>query len=154
MLVAISVLALAATIVAVNAPPQRSSAQIEAERFAARLQLALETAVLSGAPMRLDIDEAGYVFSQYRDGEWAPSERRALAGERFLSPVAIDADALDPAYQNEKFLNTAFAEEEEKTHRILLDPLGAAAPFSVVIGGVGGFVVSLNAHGGVEVAKQ
>ncbi len=154
MLVAIAVLALVATVVALNAPPQRSAAQEEAEQLAARLKLAIETAVLTGAPLRLEIDQSGYAFLRRRGGAWEQTGRQSLAGGRFSVPVEIDLGSAGRSHENERFLNAAYAaEEEDDTHHVLIDPLGTSTPFSVLIGGVNAVAVSLSSEGEIEVMK-
>ena len=62
LLVVIVILALASSVVLLTAPPSRPEVRDEAERFAARMQLALDHAITSTAPVRVKIDPSGYVF--------------------------------------------------------------------------------------------
>ncbi|OFX05720.1 MAG: type II secretion system protein GspH [Alphaproteobacteria bacterium RIFCSPHIGHO2_12_FULL_63_12] len=64
LLVVIVILALASSLVLLTAPPTRPPVRDEAERFARRMELALDEAITSSRPMRVKIDALGYVFEQ------------------------------------------------------------------------------------------
>lgn len=128
LLVVLVILGLASGAALMNAPPARPPARVAAEAFAAKLAAVGDLAVASGRPVRLMLDPAGYQFEFRVDGAWRASDDarfdRTIFGEGLTATIEIDA--------------AAFANEPEAAKRkadepvaIALDPLGAAAPFSV-----------------------
>lgn len=128
LLVVMAILAFVATLAVVNAPPARSSAKEEAERFAARVQAAWEDAVIRGSVASVALDARGYRVERLVGQEWVPDETRRRFGARALPPaVALVVELRDPAGANEKDTEEA----EPAAPRIVLDPIGATTPFAV-----------------------
>ncbi len=129
LLVVMAILALAASVIVLNAPPARSLAKEESERFAARLGAAWEDSVIQGKAMSVAVGARGYRIERYVGGQW----KEEVSGRRFASRtvpegVVLLATVEDPAAGNEK--KTADAEEVRET-RIILDPIGLTTPFKV-----------------------
>lgn len=123
----LSILAFVSALVALNAPPARSGAGEEAERFAARLRAAWEDAVFSGAPAGIALTPRSYKVERYVGGQWRlePSSRR-------FSERALDQGvSLTVALKEGAGANERREAGEEEIKRIVLDPIGAMTPFTV-----------------------
>ncbi len=101
LLVVMLVVAMSAGLVAINMPPAPSEARREAERFAARLAVAGEQAIMSGAVIGMELEPGGYRFYRYDRGEWRDTQLGPLGAARFPSDVAVDFTVLEPAQRNE-----------------------------------------------------
>jgi general secretion pathway protein H len=128
LLVVLVILGFASGAALMNAPPARPPARVAAETFQAKFAALSDLAVASGRPVRLVADAAGYQFETRRDGEWRSSEDprfdRTAFGEGLTATVTIDA----AAFANEPLSANRKADEPVA---IAIDPLGAAAPFSI-----------------------
>ncbi|MCB2098659.1 MAG: GspH/FimT family pseudopilin [Parvularculaceae bacterium] len=137
LLVVIVIIALAASVVMLNAPPSRPDVRDDAERFAARLMLAFDEAVAADRVLRLDFDAAGYEFAQLDEGDWKPvDDIAALARHAFHRRTSALIEVEDAANANAFALGDDVDQEnEEETDdglsTIILDPLGAQIPFRV-----------------------
>jgi len=141
LLVVVVILALASSVVMLNAPPSRPEVRDDAERFAARLLLAFDQAVASDESIRVRIDAKGYSFEELRyseelgDEEWAVDENVvALSRRDYHRRTSVIVEADDAANKNALALgddDTAKDGEEEGVSTIPLDPLGAQMPFRV-----------------------
>lgn len=146
LLVVIVILALASTVVLLTAPPSRPPVRDEAERFAARLQLALDEAIAAQRPMRVKIDARGYAFEalqpETREQEtpkdrWGPVAGAAgLARRDFGRGVTVTTEIADAANDNTRELGDedsadGSADEEKGVYAIPLDPLGAQTAFTL-----------------------
>ena len=72
LLVVIAVIGVAATAVVLSAPDPRPSISVEAERFAARLALARDEAVLTNRTVGVRLVSDGYRFETYDGSAWQP----------------------------------------------------------------------------------
>lgn len=125
-----AILAFAASIVALNAPPPRSLAKAEAERFAVRVRAAFEDSVLDGAVARIAIGPDAYHVEKLVANEWKLDIRpRRFTERRMPAGVAVVATLRDPAAANEPQEETD-AEADEPVS-IVIDPIGTTTPFEV-----------------------
>lgn len=112
LMVTITVIGLAASVVALSLPDPRPDALTAAERLAARLIHAREDAMLTNRPVAARLDAQGYAFVQMSGGEWsavAEGPLRRQAWPEGVSPnLAGDAERL-----------------------ILFDPSGLSAPATI-----------------------
>lgn len=136
LLVVIVILALASTVVLLTAPPLRPPVRDEAERFAARLQLALDEAITSARPMRVKIDAEGYAFETLEEDDWAPVEGvPVLARREFDDGITMTPKIADAANENARALGVEeqdeAAEDDEGSYAVPLDPLGAQLAFTM-----------------------
>jgi general secretion pathway protein H len=153
LLVVMTILALIAGIALINAPPARSSAREEAERFAARVRAASEDALVRGRPIAVDIDAAGYSVRRHEDGEWRPDEGDRFVSRQFPRNVAVEATMHDPALENAALPSAAKRSEEPV--RIVFDVVGASAPFEVEFSdGRGRVEVAYTAEGLLRVSRN
>lgn len=128
LLVVMAILALLVTVAVFNAPPPRSSARAEAERFAARLVAASEQAVLQGAVMSIEMTPAGYRVLRYAGGKWtAGGDTGGFTERRFGRGVSVTLIIEDAALANRSTADGAGA--KERAQRIVLDPVGVAPAF-------------------------
>lgn len=104
LMVVIAIIGVAAGAVVLSMPDPRPTLAVEAERFAARLTLAREEAVMTNRPVALRADAAGYGFESFESFEsfdgavWTPLTG-VLAPKAWGEGVAVAAPAravLDP----------------------------------------------------------
>jgi|GEM_PF-3659110 len=126
---------------------------MDAEKFAARLQFAVEMATLNGEPLRLAINDAEYRYLRFSRGEWEESQVGALRSGRFSTLASVDQSAGEPALQNDRFLN-AVVDEESEEFIMQIDPIGGATQFSIRFGIDNAFRVSLTETGKVTVGRD
>ncbi|MGW8704806.1 GspH/FimT family pseudopilin [Brevundimonas sp. NPDC055814] len=72
LMVVIAIIGVAAGAVMLSMPDPRPTLAVEAERFAARLTLAREEAVMTNRPVALRADAAGYGFESFDGAVWTP----------------------------------------------------------------------------------
>lgn len=129
LLVVMAILALLVSVAVFNAPPPRSTARAEAERFAARLVAASEDAVLQGSVMRIEMTPSGYNIARYANGEWKADDGAGRFGARSFAPgIAVTLTIDDAALANRRDEDRAMKKDDAQ--RIILDPLGAAPAFT------------------------
>jgi len=95
------IIALTASVVALNAPPPAGRANVEADRFAVRINLASEQAVMTGALIGLELTPAAYRFFHYERGDWKPMDSGRLRDGVFPADVAIAFELPDAPRRNE-----------------------------------------------------
>lgn len=145
LLVVLAVLAFAVGVVVVNAPPQRSGAKHEAERFAARLVAASENAASSGAPARARLETTGYRFERYDGDGW-----RADRTERALpAHISLEARPRAAAMANDS------RDDGRAPQWLTLDPVGMTDAYEVAFADAGErWLVSVDVAGRVEVKRD
>lgn len=72
LMVVIAIIGVAAGAVLLSMPDPRPTLAVEAERFAARLTLAREEAVMTNRPVALRAEAAGYGFESFDGAAWTP----------------------------------------------------------------------------------
>lgn len=160
LLVVIVILALASSVVLLTAPPSRPKVREDAERFAARLQIALDDAIVSERSSRLAIDAVGYRFQVLDGDKWRDIETvRNLARAEFDRRTTAILSAPEAANANSRALGheeiaAGVAEKkqgaEEKLLAIPLDPLGEQTPLTVRFSSPeGAFTVALDETGAI-----
>lgn len=162
----IVILALASSVVMLNAPPIRPESRDDAERFAARMQLAFDEAISSGAAMRVAIDASGYVFETMKAGEWTPItgvnafdrklfDKRSVATVELAEAAASNAEALGEDDDITTLADEEEGEDEKAIMRVTLDPLGAQTPFTVRFTSPdGAWIVSVSEGAKVTVSED
>jgi len=159
-LVVIVILALASSVVLLNAPPSRPEVRKDAERFAARMQLAFDEVITSGENVRVSINAAGYEFQVLRAGEWAGIENdRMLSRARINARSVMSIEIADEANENARALGVdergVEDEEDDGAFLILLDPLGSQTPFMARFASPdGAWVVTVNNAASVSVKQD
>lgn len=145
-----------------NAPPSRPKVKDDAERFAARLILAMDEAIATGVAMRVSIDAKGYQFERLKAGEWTPLDETRVLGRRdfdrgSLAKVEIKDAANDNARAlggEERPVATGDEEDEERSD-IALDPLGVQTAFSVRFSSAdGAWLVTVDEGGAIAVNED
>ncbi len=160
LLVVIVILALASTFVLLNAPPSRPAVREDAERFAARMQIAFDDAIATGANMRVSIDTTGYAFETLKEGEWTAVESHPAFGRKnFDKATTATVEIDDAANDNSRALGgderAEDDDEDDEAHRIPLDPLGAQAAFKVRLSSARGvWTVSVTDAGAIAVDQD
>lgn len=161
LLIVITILALASSVVLLNAPPARPEVREDAERFAARLQLAMDEAIATGAALRVTIDAEGYAFERRTGGEWKEfADDRALGRMTFDKRSVARVELADAAGDNARALGDDERGEdeggdEEDKREIALDPLGVQTGFTLrLTSREGVFVVKVDEAGAISVKKD
>ena len=159
-LVVIVILALASTVVLLNAPPSRPDAREDAERFAARMQSALDEVIASGENLRVSIDAQGYEFQVLKAGEWGePVRERSLRRAEIDARSVLSVEVADNTSENARALGGEERETDEEQNDgvifILLDPLGAQIPFRAKFASPdGAWVVTVTEAASVSVKQD
>ncbi|MEZ5921733.1 MAG: type II secretion system minor pseudopilin GspH [Parvularculaceae bacterium] len=158
LLVVMVILALASSLVLLNAPPGRTAVQKDAERFAAKLKFAEDEAIATGSQLRLAVDARGYWFEKRVAGEWSreasPRNLQATAFDRStVGVIAIE----DKSLANDDALGAPreIAKRDEKIKYVRLDPIGSPAIFSLTFTSRDGrWIVSSSASGEIETVHE
>jgi general secretion pathway protein H len=99
-LVVLAIVGVIAAMVTLSVRSQGDEARIEANRFADRLRLAADEALIAGRPVTLTMDPAGYAFSAAGAADATWGQRHDLPrGVRLWAPLArleIDPDGAEP----------------------------------------------------------
>lgn len=153
-LVGVSILAVVAFAVSLSMAPVRSPLQASTEALAARLQVASQEAIISGAPVGLVIHEfgAGYGFYRYVDQRWWPLADHPALQSRAL-PDSVRLVARDVMYvARDEVGGDGAAEEAGAVPVIWFDPAGLTEPFRLRLQSAGGSVdLDWQASGGLIV---
>lgn len=147
-----AILALAATIVIINAPPQQSTARTGADEFSIALQNADDGAIVAGGVHRLEISAEKWRIARFENREWAPYwESTAADG------LTLTVDVEEIAQSN---LSALTGERGEKRKRnapviIAIDPFGDAPPFALQFrGDRESWSVQRLADGDIKMARE
>ena len=151
LLVAMVIVALATTVVLVNAPAGRDGTKREAERFAARLVAASHRAVTAGHIIGLEVLPDRYQFVHRRDGEWQAINDRVLGERVFEGAISLEvtlSDTVDLS-QNDRIISRRTTsrnfgrgdrdnrDEARSAPQIQFDPYGQDTPHVAVLTGNG-----------------
>ncbi len=120
-----SILALAATIVLVNAPPRQSDARVAAGDFANALIAALDNAVVGGGVHRLEVKPTDWRIAELEDQDWNDFRR---GGE---GDMRITLETEEAAKSNVTALTGERAEQGDRDAPTIvsIDPFGDAPAF-------------------------
>ncbi len=156
LLVVLVILALASTAVLLNAPPARPPVQKEAERMAARIRIALDESLTTRKSFRLVLDEGGYGFEVFSEGQWTEMpDHRFLAHRDFGKGVTAEIAAGEAALSNARALGESARPVVDETTRLALDPLGAQDQLQVRLSSSdGAWFVKLGASGAAEAIRD
>ncbi len=122
------ILALAATIVLINAPPRQSAARAAASDFADALRAAVDDAVVAGGVHRLEVTPESWRISEFEDRDWTPFREGIDA--RGLS---LSVDIEEVAKSNLSALTGERGEQRDRDAPIIVgvDPFGDAPLFKL-----------------------
>lgn len=150
------VVAMAAGVVAFNLPPAESEARKEAERFAVRLSIAGERAIMGGAVIAMDLQPDGYRFYRYERGGWRDVELDVLSAGVFPADIAVDFTVLEPARRNEDVRRQLRNEDDDvPTPNVFFSPTGETTAFEISFTTRrGSFAVSLDNTGELEGPRE
>lgn len=130
LLVVMAILALAASIVIVNAPPRQSVAQRAAQDFANAFRESIDAAIVNGAVRRLEITSASWRVTQFEDAAWRGLTEAADADGR---PVVFTVDIEPLAASNLLALTGQRPQPAERDAPTLIgvDPFGGMPQFTL-----------------------
>ncbi|MEZ5897488.1 MAG: prepilin-type N-terminal cleavage/methylation domain-containing protein [Parvularculaceae bacterium] len=156
LLVVLVILALASTAVLLNTPPARPGVQEEAERMAARIRIALDESMTTRKSFRLVLDEGGYDFEVFTQGQWTQMpDHRFLARRDFSKGVTAEISTAEAAMANARSLGESARPVIDEKTRLTLDPLGAQDQLQVRLSSRdGAFLVKLDATGVAEASRD
>lgn len=153
LLVVLTILAFAASVVVLNAPPSRPPARDAAELFAARVQSALDAGVVQGAAYRLEVESSEYRIARYDGAQWAPVIRENAARDGFSFRVELAEAAADNSLALDGERQGGNGEEEWFVAP--LDPVAGGSPFNAYFESRrGDWTVAIGPEGAVKVARR
>tara|TARA_R110002096_G_scaffold122961_5_gene266219 strand:+ start:476 stop:970 length:495 start_codon:yes stop_codon:yes gene_type:complete len=124
-LIAVSIMALMATTIALAASPERDPLRREAERLVVRLHEAEQEAVISGQPVGLTLTDGGYAFTNYVDGEWRPLRNHPTLQPRgFAQEMTLRSDTIALAWHPDGVVVYP---------AVFFDPAGLNNPFRILL---------------------
>ena len=122
--------AIAAGVVVLNMPPPVGKARTEADRFAARLAMASEQAIMTGTVIGLELEPSGYEFFEYDRGGWRPLDAEAFGGGLFPPDIAVDFTLPEPARRNEEPREER-RDEDVPTPNVFFSPTGETTALDI-----------------------
>lgn len=112
LLMTVAVLGLATGAVVLSMPDPRRALGEDAERFAARLQVAQEEAILSNRMIAVEVSSLGYDFSSYDGQAWSSLDEGPLGRQDWGEGVLVTT---------------------EPSSRMTFDPTGIADPAMILL---------------------
>lgn len=147
------IMAAAAGVVILNAPPAPSAAKDAAMKFAYRLNTVYDDAIVTGAVFRLEISTQAYRFQRLRDGDW--SAVYAADASNDWRGVSLSVELDEAAARN--VINDETGQDrlgEDTVTTIDFDPLGDNPGFSTIFQSPrGAWAVDAGADGRVQVRR-
>lgn len=132
-LVVMFLIALASAAVVVSLPPPPPPALEDARRFAARVALAADEAVIAGRHMGLRANAGGYVFLTSRRGVWSPAaDARRLGPARWSPDVEVRLTLVE---EQASAIAAAGDGDAPPPPAVVFDPIGSVTPFRLVVTG-------------------
>jgi general secretion pathway protein H len=114
LMVVMAIIGLATGIAVLTMPDIRGDLQSDAERFAARVRGAQDSAIIEAHDMALSIRPDGYAFSRYVSGRWVPISAKPFAPQNWVEGAqAVVGDA--------------------GTARVVFDTTGSGTPIDVML---------------------
>lgn len=153
LLVVMVILALAATIVIINAPPSRSAPREAAGDFAQAFRAAIDEAVISGRVFRMEIEPARWRLMRLDDGEWVED----AGGDGELDDILLRIDVEEAAKSNREAITGARPERRDRDAPVIVpvDPFGATPAFDLSFQrGREVWTFTHRANGDVELARE
>lgn len=141
LLVTLLIIALISSVVVVTAPQSPDEVRKEADRFAAKLQAAIETSITTGSLIGMEYTEIDYQFYQYERGVWVDAKSRFLQQSTFADDLSIEVIVPQRSRNNERNVRPRLS-EEVRDPTIFFHPTGETTAFSANF---------KNRRGGVEV---
>jgi len=89
LMIVLAIIGLMSGIVVLSIPDPRGRLIDAGERFAARVMVARDAAVVDGREVSLSIDPLGYRFEQRRRGDWQAFDQRELAKAEWGEGVGV-----------------------------------------------------------------
>lgn len=135
LMVAITIIALLASVVVLNLPDPRGRLIDGAERFAARARAAQTAAIVESRDMALWVSPTGYGFERYAEGAWAPVADPAFEDRAWPEGAAVSVPA-----------------SETGRTRVVFDATGLNEPLDVSLARDGERIgVAIGADGTIDV---
>lgn len=131
LLVVMLVVAMTAGVVAMNLPPSESEARKEADRFAMRLIVAGEQAIMSGSVIAMDLQAEGYRFYRYDRGGWRDIDLGALSAGQFPADISVDFTVLEPARRNEEEKQQRRSDDDVPAPNVFFSPTGETTALDI-----------------------
>ena len=156
-LVVMLIAAMVSGIVVMSIGMPSGAVKDDSERLAAKLTMASDAAVTTGAVIGLQLSEERYDFYRYDRGEWTPGVDK-LSGAAFSPDVAVEISVADAAMKNQQTQKKFFKEKEEEASphpSVIFLPTGETTPLEVAFGkGAASSSVTLNGAGKAEVVRD
>ncbi len=147
-----AILALAATIVIINAPPRQSAARAAAGDFADALRASVDHAIVAGGVHRLEVTEENWRIAELEDREWTAFRQ----GEEARG-LSLSVDMEEVPKSNLSALTGERGERRERDAPVIVavDPFGDAPPFEIRFrDGRESWSVRRGENGDIRVARE
>ena len=98
LMIVITIIALASAAVVLALPDPRGRLIDDAERFAARVRAAHDSAIIEGRPVSVWVSREGYGFDRRSDGAWQPISEKPFRVTRWATdvhPAVVGNDGRD-----------------------------------------------------------
>jgi type II secretion system protein H len=152
-LVVMTIIGLVTAVAAIAMPSWDAALTSDARRFAARAAVAAQESILSGEPFGASIDERGYRFARYRDGQW-----RAIEDGSHLAPV-LWSEGIAARLKRDGSTITARLEPDTattlSTPAITFSPTGLITAFELMLmTDAGAAAVTGSADGHIRITRD
>ncbi len=150
LLVVLAIVALIASVIALNAPAPANDARTEADRFAARLKAASQQAIMTGTVIGLDLNQADYRFYTYHRGDWSLADAAELHADQFPDGVSVSIDIAGAPKTEERQEKVA-----DEAPDIFFSPTGETTPMKVELRSKRRlWIVEMDAGGAIQVIRD
>lgn len=133
LLIVMAILALATSVVIVNAPPLRNPARIAAEEFEIALRGTVDQAVITGGAYRLEVQDTEWRIARLSNAQWETVFNSNQ--ETQDRGVLLSVDVQDAAKSNATLLYGSYQAEQDDRDAptfIAIAPFGETPAFATV----------------------
>ncbi len=128
-MVVLLIIGLLSGAVIMTRPTPKAPEIIQAEAISVALGQAMQTAIITGQPRGFGLDEAGYGFYLFEDGQWIETLQTAQWGPDIDVSFTLEGRTIDlPKERSE-------GAEDGRIVQVLLEPIGQMSHFSLTLNG-------------------
>lgn len=124
-LVVMLIIGLMSGAVIMTRPKPKAPEITQAETLSARLGQAMQTTIITGQPSAFGVDEAGYGFYLYENGQWSPTALTGQWGSNVGVSFTLEGQSIE----------LPDVDSEAVGPQILLEPIGQMSVFNLTLTG-------------------